>query len=385
MDNLKAFLLFVSIVLLVYGGTNYYIYRRLMSAAALSGSNYWILKIVFLLIVLSYPLGRTLGGQNPFGQTFIWVGSFYLAVMFYGLLFALFFDILRLSDRLIGWFPTIVTSDLVRAGRISLIFSTIVIAGLITYGHINSQILRVKEFKISLPNFKPMDEQLRIAVVSDVHLGALIGEKRFNKMLSAITETNPDLILIVGDLFDEHPSHMPWVANALKRFEASRGVILAVGNHEYYSDLKAISNIVNRTGIRILRDQYEEIDGLIIAAFDDQTGNKQFSKRKVPLTEILENVDRDKPTILLHHTPTRWEEALSYGVDLAIFAHTHGGQILPLGWITKLIYGFPQGMSIRENTTFILSNGIGTWGPPVRIGANPEIVLLIVDGERKYD
>ena len=377
MDNLKTFLIFITIVLLIYGGVNYYLYRRILQAAGIGGWSILILKLVLLVIILAYPLGHTFGSASKIGSICIWVGAFWLGVMVYGLLIALAVDLVKLGDLFFGWMPNKLNLDRVLTGRILLAVSAVAIFMLLLSGHIRS--LYPIQRDIELEILSSDVDEYRIAVFADTHLGVLVGERRFRRLVEQVNLLEPDLILIIGDLIDENPERFQWVKELLQELKAKDGTFFVTGNHEYYNGLEVNLELLKNAGITTLQDEAVEIDNtLILAGLNDVTGSRQFSIESRPIETILDGRNKDLPVVLMHHTPTRKEEAQAGGVDLMICGHTHGGQIWPFGLFTRLIYNARQGLSRFGKMSFYLTNGAGTWGPPVRIGASPEIVHFIL-------
>jgi len=382
MANLKSFLLFLSLSLLVYCGANYYLYRRAMQGAATSGATAWALKLLIIGLVLAYPLGRALGAVSPGGRTLIWIGSFWLGALTYGILIALLIDLLRLSDLLTGWFPNWVSGNRLLAGRMLFASATVLILMLLAGGHIRALYPKVREQAIALNRFPPGRAGYRIAVFADTHAGPVVGRRWFSRIVEQVNGLSADMILIPGDLFDEPPRSVPWVGGELAKLTAPDGVWAVTGNHEFYSGAEACAAVMASAGVRVLRDTTVVIPGLMnLIGVDDITGGRQFRVPLKPIKELVAAGDPNLPVIAMHHTPQRLAEAEAAGVDLLLSGHTHDGQLWPLGYLTELVYGVDEGYSRIGRMQFYLTNGAGTWGPPARVGNAPEIVLLVLKGK----
>ncbi len=379
MSNLKAFIIFLSIVLLVYGSTNFYLYRRTMQAASPVGTWVWVLRIVILIGILAYPAGRIFGTGRAIGAFFIWTGSFWLAVLVYGVLIALVVDIVRGIDLLTGWIPRWMLADRLFTGRIIFAGSVVLIVILLVGGHIRSLYPLTPEYVVVLPKLHQDRNEYRIVILADTHLGVLVGERRLRRMVEQINNQYPDLVLIVGDLLDESSRELHWAVDPLTGIEVTDGVYAVTGNHEFYAGVKGYENLLHKAGIKLLRDEYVEIEGVaVLVGIDDMTGGRQFVQERVPIGDLLKGANDQLPVILMHHTPTRIEEAEQAGVDLMVSGHIHGGQLWPVKYIAEGVYGVKTGLSERGRMHFYLTSGAGTWGPPVRIGAAPEIVTLVL-------
>ncbi|NQT33997.1 metallophosphoesterase [bacterium] len=378
MTNIKTFIIFITIVLLVYISINFYLYKRAMQSAAPVEGWIWVLRIVILCGVLSYPLGRILGVGNAAGNFFIWIGSFWLALLTYGVMIALMVDIVRFTDLLTGWLPDWIISNRLLAGRMLFTASLVLIVMLLTGGHIRSLYPLTPEYEIELESLPADHNEYRIVMLSDVHLGVIVGEKRLRRIVEQVNDLSPDVILIAGDLLDESFENIPWVAQALSGFEAGDGVFAVTGNHEFYGGVLGFEEIMKEAGIKPLRNESFIIDNsVMLIGLDDQTGGRQFKVKQIHISELVPE-ENQLPVILIHHTPSRIKEAAEAGVDLMLSGHVHEGQLWPVKYIAEAVYGVKTGLTKVDRMYFYLSSGVGTWGPPVRIGAAPEIVTLVL-------
>jgi len=366
-------------MLLIYGGINFYIYRRVIGSAALTGGWDWGLKFGLLLLIAAFFLGRSLGSIEWLATPLIWIGSVWFAVMAYALLLCLLIDVARVINWLAGWFPNWITSDLLRAGRITLLSGIAVIGITLGLGYIASLKPTVKEINLTMPKLPQTRNSYRIAYFADVHLGCLVGPARLERVVEQVNSLNPDLILIGGDVVDEPPKRLQWAVEPLRRLKARDGVFAALGNHEFYDGLAESVELLQRAGMQVLRNSTYAIPGVIcIAGLDDASAARQFGQRLASISEVIQDGDLVLPVVLLHHTPTRYKEAAEAGVDLMLCGHTHGGQLWPFDYITRAVYGVKRGFSRIKDMNFYLTTGAGTWGPPMRVGAAPEIVVFIM-------
>ncbi len=379
MENL---LVFIFAVLVVYGGVNLYLYIKVMKGAALRGGKRRFLKYIFILLALCYPLSRAVGFDAFLGESTGWLGAYWLGAMVYGFLFGLFFDLIRLIDIITGWFPRWITNDLRQSGRMALALSVLTILMMLTGGHIRTLFPVEKEIEIELKEFPPDLEEYHLVLFSDAHLGIFVGEKRLKMIVGMINFIEPDVCLIAGDLYDEHPGDRNWTVEYLKQIEAKDGVYAVTGNHDFYIGIKQAVNLMKDAGIVVLRDSVVQLDDAInLIGIDDIASVSQYNLNPKPLSNLVDRAKPGLPNILLSHEPLRKAEALAAGVDLMLCGHTHGGQMFPIGWFTKIIYQTKQGLSKFGKMFIYLSNGVGTAGPPVRIGAEPEIVHIVLKAE----
>lgn len=213
---------------------------------------------------------------------------------------------------------------------------------------------------------------MNIVLVSDVHLGYINENASFIKMIDKVNSLEPDIVLIAGDLIDMYlePVLEKNMLNELKNIKSTYGTYFTLGNHDIYGSKAAMLTEIlrNNAGTIVLRDEKILINNEIYIA-----GRDNFSQK--PIKEILDGKD-DKPVVLIQHTPDTIEEAVENGVFLQVSGHTHKGQMFPGRIFTKKIFKIDYGHEKIEDTNIIVSSGYGTWGPPIRIGSQSEIVII---------
>jgi uncharacterized protein len=226
-----------------------------------------------------------------------------------------------------------------------------------------------------LPNLANEWHGKKIVFVSDVHLGAVLGANFSKKVVEMIQREKPEMVLIGGDIFDGVKCHSQSLIQPFSTLHPPHGVYFASGNHEYIGDAKVMLDEIAKAGIRILANESIDIHGLQIAGVDWKETN-----HKEEFEKILQgmHVDRTKPSILMRHEPNHLEVAEQAGISLTLSGHTHGGaQIWPLGYITRRMYkGFDYGFKKLHAMLVYTSSGVGTWGPPLRLGTKSEIVAI---------
>lgn len=242
------------------------------------------------------------------------------------------------------------------------------------YSVINAMRTRVTRISIKLPNLPPSWRGRTAALVSDLHLGHIRNQGFLRRIVKMLTRLQPDILFISGDLFDGTEIDaarltMPWA-----EFSAPFGAYFVTGNHEEFSSPAKYLDVVNRAGIRALQNEKVVIEGLQIVGvnYSDSTNAEHCRSilRQLPL-------DPAATSILLIHTPDRMPVAEEAGISLQLSGHTHRGQFFPFTIIVRRIYGqFAYGLHRLGNLQVYTSCGVGTWGPPMRLGTNPEIVLI---------
>ena len=248
---------------------------------------------------------------------------------------------------------------------------------LIVIGGWNARQLQVKKLDLTLPKKQGALPSMRVAMISDVHLGALMPPRRFQSMVQTINEQDPDVVLIVGDLFDEDVNRLD--QQELKRVLASiksrYGVYAVLGNHEYFTDVNGCMALMEQSGITVLRDRCVAVaDAVYLLGRDDLQG--RYGGRQRAALPSLAPAGRELPLIVMDHQPQRLQESREAGADLQVSGHTHHGQFWPFNYITRAVYEISWGYAKIGQTQYYVSCGAGAWGPPVRLGNRPEIVVL---------
>lgn len=382
----SSFLIFISVVLLVYVLVNYYIFIRGLSAIPKNSSlkNYYI--IIFLFFALSFWAGRIL---ESFMSSFptdllVIVGSLWLAFMLYFFLFAILFDFLRLLNYFFGIFPNIIIENYSKVKLFILISTVLITIGIIIYGHINFTSPKIRELEISIPKKNAQIKSLNIAVASDIHLGTIVSKSRLDDFVEKVNSLNADIILLPGDIFDEDigPVIKKNLGDDIRKLKSKYGAYAVTGNHEYIGGAEAAVKYMEEHEIRVLRDEAVFIDSSFYIIGREDKDKERFSgtKRK-ELKEIVSALNQAYPKILLDHQPIGLQSAQTNGIDLQLSGHTHHGQLWPLNFVTSMIYEISYGYRKVEDTHYFVSSGFAGWGPPVRTGSRTEIVNIKINFE----
>lgn len=378
-----AMLIFFSIVLIVTIGVNYYIYRRTNPIFAFAGGYELALRLLFWAIALSYPIGRFLERVVPSGaaELVAKIGSFWLAAMLYLTLMFLLFDLLKLMHSWTG-FPSFLSAkdsiSFLRKISVGIYATTAII---IFAGYLNAIYPKVSSVTIKTDKSLNGNAMLKIAAASDIHLGTIISNGRLERFVRMMNEQKPDIILLAGDIFDEDlgPVIKNNMGDQLKQLSAPLGVYAITGNHEYIGGVDAAIKYLEDHGITVIRDSVVTPQGkLNVVGRDDRQAKMMGGNMRKPIEHMVVNIDNNLFTIMLDHQPYNLNEAVENGIDLQISGHTHHGQLFPLNLITKAMFEVSRGYKMIENSHIYVSTGFGTWGPPVRVGNRPEMVVFEV-------
>ncbi len=375
----RAFIIFFSIVFSLYGLINYYIFVTGWNAIPHQTPFGYIYTATFLVLSLSFIAGRFLERVvlNWFSSSLVWIGSFWLGAMVYFLLFSLLFDFIRLINLLVGLYPQFVASDYAQAKLVIAVVAAGIVLLTVVAGYFNAKNPRIKKLQIRI-NKSSGFEQLKIAAASDIHLGTIICKSRIERIVESINSLNPDIVLLPGDVVDEDlgPVIRQNLGETLRKIKSRYGVFGITGNHEYIGGVGQACRYLEEHGIKMLRDGFAEINGVYIIGREDRSIKQFTGKLRKPLEEIMKGIDKSKPVILMDHQPVRLIEAETNGVDFQLSGHTHHGQLWPFNLITKKVYSLSWGYMKKGNTQYYVSCGAGTWGPPIRTGNRPEILLI---------
>jgi predicted MPP superfamily phosphohydrolase len=373
--------LFFTIFFTIYAAVNYHIFIR--GWQSLAGVP--ILKpfyaIIFIIAATSYILAKLLDGKIPHTiyDIMIWIGSFWFAFMLYFFLSIVLLDLLRLLNWKFQFFPQFITNNYEDVKKY-LLAAVITVSSLVIFiGFLNTRKIVVNSLSIEIPRKQGNLTELNAVVLSDIHLSTINGEKLLSNIVSMINELNPDIVFIPGDFVDERAEtlKLEGIGGSLSQIKSKYGVYASTGNHEFINGISVTSKFITENGINLIRDSSLLVaDSFILAAREDSSKSSFTGEPRKTLKAILQEVDKNYPIILLDHTPFRLLEAETNGVDLQLSGHTHHGQMFPLNLITKLIYEVSWGYKKKTNTQYYVSCGVGTWGPPVRLGSESEILNL---------
>lgn len=375
------FIIFITIVFAIYTVVNVYIYvRGLQAIPAHSNLRIWF-TVSFWIIASAFILARFLERTYPclFTGIITWIGSFWLAFMLYFTLLLFFLDLVRILNNVIHFLPQFLYSDYGKTKFIVFFVCLTVVSLTVLSGFINARTVRIKELSFIIPKNAGSRKNLRMVMVSDVHMGTLIAGRKVSRLVTKINEMHPDIVVFAGDLVDEDLS--PVINNnlggALTAIRSKLGVYAITGNHEYIGGADAAIRYLTENGIIMLRDSSVFVENsFYLVGRDDRDKTRFTGKKRKELSELLKGVDNSFPIILMDHQPFNLQKAADLGVDLQLSGHTHHGQIWPLNYVTRAIYDVSWGSKKIGNTQFYVSSGFGTWGPPVRLGNTPEIVLI---------
>jgi uncharacterized protein len=255
---------------------------------------------------------------------------------------------------------------------VEITFAAAAAAGI--YGVFNASWTRITRTTVRLANLPEAWRGRRAALISDLHLGHVRNGNFLRRIVAHVLKEKPDAIFIAGDLYDGTAIDAKRAAEPLSKLSAPHGVYFVAGNHEQFGDDSKYLRAVEDAGVRVLRNEKVEAEGLQIIGVP-----YRHAAHMAHFASVLKGigVDPGRASILLTHAPDHPQVAEAAGVSLQLSGHTHVGQFIPWSWMARRIYRqFVYGLSRIGQMQVFTSSGAGTWGPPLRLGSNPEIVVL---------
>ncbi|MET9627379.1 metallophosphoesterase [Lentzea sp. NPDC006480] len=372
-----------------------YLWRRLVvdtTRPRTLGRRVGTSAIVGAFVLLMSTLVVTRRVPPEFGKFFAWPGFVWLAVLFY---LAIALGIAEIPRRILlkratlapvavgaGPDPVEPVEVVPDPGRRLFISRSVAIGSGIAAGSVvgygMTQALgapQLLQVPVTLNKLQKSMSGFRIAVVSDIHLGPLLGRAHTERIVRMINEQEADLVAIVGDLVDGTVAELGEAAAPLRDLVSKHGSYFVTGNHEYFSGHEQWISEVEKLGVNPLRNEGLTVaGGLELAGVNDVTG-KSYGDAP-DFERALAGRDKNNPLVLLAHQPVQVADASSHGVDLQLSGHTHGGQMVPFNFVVPLQQPGVAGLSKVDDTWLYVSRGAGFWGPPVRVGAPPDITMI---------
>jgi predicted MPP superfamily phosphohydrolase len=351
--------------------------RGLQTISHTSPWRIWF-TIVFWFVASSFIVGRVLERflLSRFTDVLVWIGSFWMGAMAYFLIVLFAIDLLRLVNILVPFFPDFLTRNLrytkqvVALVVVGIVFLTVIGA------RFNAMMPRIQTLELTIHKNSPLKE-LNVVVVSDVHLGTIICNSHFMRIVEKINSLNPDIVLFAGDLVDEdiEPVIRENLGETLRQIKSKYGIYGITGNHEYIGGVESACKYLVEHGVTMLRDSIAKVaDAFTLVGREDLSIRQFNGKNRKPLADLMKDVNTSLPVILMDHQPLRLDDAVEHGADLQLSGHTHHGQLWPFNYISQAVYELSWGYTQKGNTHFYVSCGVGTWGPPMRTGNRPEVV-----------
>jgi hypothetical protein len=363
----------------VYSALHLYMFFKIKSAIAL-GMGVTICLVLFMAVMISAPLLVRVSERyalESFARFLSYIGYTWLGLVFLFCISSFLIDLYRLFFSAGGMVLRMNLSSFIPSPRLAFFIPVLVTVAVATYGFFEARSIRCERVVITSPKIPREVGTVTICQISDVHLGLIVRESRLENILKKVTQAQPDILVSTGDLVDGQIDNLGQLAGLLKDVNPPYGKFAVTGNHEFYAGLDHALQFTEEAGFTVLRGETRDVDGwMTIAGVDDPTG-RHFGLFRGPTEKtLLVGIPRGRFTLLLKHQPVIDNEVLGL-FDLQLSGHTHKGQIFPFNYASKLFFPYDAGLiHLPRHSLLYVSRGSGTWGPPIRFLAPPEVTVI---------
>jgi len=350
-------LVFMLLNLTLYGLMHFSVLLALRAWAPSSAATtviiaLWVCSVLALFIAKIH--------HDPFTNLLYRIGVTWIGIVF--LLFIVLFPATLLTLAVGG---TLTPLIMIPAGIIIMLSAWLAVA------------TRIKYLDIAVAKLPKKLDGMRIAHLTDLHIGEIYGPAFLRRIVRMTNEQDPDLIVITGDVFDGGGKPYAHMVEPLRDLRAKHGVYYVRGNHDVYEGVEETDRQLAACGITILDDALAKVNGLALVGISyptDLKDDKRIILKKLAFE--VQHKHKAVPHILLRHEPKDPHLAADLGFDLMLSGHTHNGQLWPMNYLVSLAYPFRIGRHRIKQMTLSIGPGIGTWGPPLRLGSRSEITLI---------
>jgi predicted MPP superfamily phosphohydrolase len=372
-------ILFLLTFFLVYGGLHLYAFLKVRAAFSFGIQANIFLALFMVLMILSPIIVRFAerSGFELAARMFAYIGYTWMGILVLFIAASLVIDLYRFLFFAFGF---IVKKDFSRfmiphvyAFLIPLAVSLVVNV----YGYFEARDIRTEKVVIKTRKIPAEIGTIKIVQISDVHIGLIMGEERLKKILRIVKAEDPDILVSTGDLVDGQSDDISRIADLFNGIEPRYGKFAITGNHEFYAGLTHSLQFLKEAGFTVLRGERVTVSGIMhVVGIDDPAGKRYNLYNNISERELLKKIPRDTFTLLLKHRPVL-DDGITGLFDLQLSGHVHKGQIFPLSIITGFIYPTQEGLArLSDNSYLYVSRGTGTWGPPIRFLAPPEVTII---------
>jgi uncharacterized protein len=371
--------LFLLTFFFLYGGTHLYFFLKLMAAISLAPGATLCLSLFLLVMTLAPLLVRVLEneGLERAARLFAYVGYTWMGVLFLFFSVSIVLDICRLVALGAGLLSHRDVAFFAATQRPAFLISCCCGIVAAAYGYFEARNIRTERVVIVSPKIPQSVGKLTIVQISDVHLGLIVRQERLSRIIEQVKAAAPDVLVSTGDLVDGQINRMAGLAELLHEIKPRYGKFAVTGNHEFYAGLEQALAFTERAGFRMLRNEWVTVAEMItIVGVDDPAGSQINRSRVVTEKSLLSQAPPDTFILFLKHRPSIDRESLGL-FDVQLSGHVHKGQIFPFNLVTQLFYPIKTGYSVYpRNSALYVSRGTGTWGPPIRFLAPPEVTVI---------
>lgn len=367
-------LTFMTVALLVYGSMHLYAFGKVWQAFPHSFGLALALTLAGIALTFSPFIVWYLERQGWHGATVAaaWASYTWMGFLFLFFCISLVCDLGHALAALLQFrWPVGNAMALTTAGLLAF--------AALGYGLFEARQIQVEEINITTP--KLASGRVTIAQISELHLGVIMGDALLDRVLARLNEIRPDIVVATGDIVDAQGDNLDALARRLRSSAPPLGAYAVIGNHEYYVGLDNSLRFLRSAGFTVLRGESVRAGGIILEGVDDPSAQTPDQQARLEIRKALPSATANDFIVLLKHQPVVDSEMK---FDLQLSGHIHGGQIFPFGYLTRLVYGVQTGLTrLADGRLLYVNRGAGTWGPPMRLFARPEITLITIESGNK--
>ena len=372
---MSRLVVFLSVFLSIYGSIHLYILIKARRAFYLSTGGYIFLFVIwaFLMLAPLYSGFLEKQEQHLFAAITAWIGFIWMGAVFIFICIAIPLDIYHVSLAMLQRLSHLDLTPLMLSRRQGFTLVCLATIVLMIYGTVEAHRIRQEGVTLRSTKLPKSMGRIRIVQISDVHIGKMTFPARVASMVAAVARARPDIVVSTGDLVDGHGLFMPSIAAAFSAIPAPLGKFAVTGNHEFYMGVERAAEFTRQAGFTLLRNRSIRINNsIVIAGVDDFSSRAPGSPEHV----LLESIPGDTFTLLLKHRPLIGATSPER-FDLQLSGHTHKGQMFPFQLVVNLFFPLTAGLhQLSPGSHIYVHRGSGTWGPPFRILAPPEITVI---------
>ncbi len=365
-------LTFMSVALLIYGSMHLYAFGKVWMAFPHSFGLALALTLAGLVLACSPFIVWYMERQNWHGTTVVvaWASYTWMGFLFLFFCIGLIFDLGHALATLLSFKWPLGNMMTFRAtGLLAL--------AALGYGLVEARQIQVE--KVNISTSKLTRGRITIAQLSDLHLGMMMGDKFLDRVMARLREIRPDIVVATGDIVDGQGDDLDALAPRFKTYTPPLGAYAVIGNHEHYAGLDNSLRFLKSAGFTVLRGEAAVTGGIVLVGVDDPGTRDPDHPARLDTRKALASVTKDDFVVLLKHQPVA-DGGTPF--DLQLSGHVHGGQIFPFVYLTRMVYGVHTGLTrLADGRLLYVSRGAGTWGPPIRLFAPPEITLITIESK----
>src|SRR6266567_1900189 len=371
--------LFLLVFFCVYGGTHLYFFIKVkmafgfgMAAGACLGLFLVAMVVAPVVVRIAEREGLEITARIVAYIGYIWMGFlllFFSASLLIDLYNLVILGVSHVSQSESSLLQISVKNSFVAACSVGSIASL--------YGYFEALDIRTERIVVESEKIPEVPGKLTVVQISDVHLGLIVREERLRRILDEVRKARPDILVSTGDLVGGEINRLPGTGGVVGEIRPRFGKFAVTGNHEVYAGLDKALDFTEKAGFRVIRNEAVTVGKtLTIAGVDDPAVRLRNPSLSIDERGILSAIPRDRFVLLLKHRPVVATEDLGT-FDLQLSGHVHKGQIFPFNLVTHLFYPVKMGYSrYPSGSSFYVSRGTGTWGPPIRFLAPPEVTII---------